>query len=176
MNIRRLALTFCVLAVAGLAAPASAGPWFDLENCEMCKQMTAEEGLMEHMQWENHLTKDGMVSITTVDPGYEEAFQRSMKHMQAVGEKMMAGEKVQLCGFCQSYGGLHMAGADFEQFPTQNGAFELISSHDPAIVAKIHKHGQTTIDEYKKMFGAEGEGEHKEHPHGEHKDHPQGDH
>ncbi|MEN8008144.1 MAG: hypothetical protein ABFS42_14075 [Candidatus Krumholzibacteriota bacterium] len=179
MNRKRLALIFGVFALTAFALPLAAAPgttpWFDLDNCDMCKNMTAEEGLMEAMDWENHLTKDGMVSITVVAPGHEEAFARSMQNMKAAGEKMMTGEKMYLCGFCQSYGGLHMSGASFEHIETKNGTIELVTSHDPAVVKMIHTHGQRTIDEYKKMVAAESHGDHThgDHPEG---DHPHGDH
>jgi len=174
MNSKRTALVFGVFTLAALALPLAAAPgatpWFDLENCSMCKNMSSEEGLMEHMEWENHLTTDGMMSITIVAAGYEEAFARSMKNMKATGEKLMTGEKMYLCGFCQSYGGLHMAGANFEHIETKAGTIELVTSHDPAIVKKIHAHGQKTIDEYNKMVAAESHGDHPQgdHPHGDH--------
>ena len=96
----------------------------------MCKHMSGEEGLMEHMEWENHLTKDGMMSVTVVGHGYEEAFGRAMANMEATGGKMMAGEKMYLCGFCQSYGGLMMAGANFENFETGS------RPHQPGLLAR----------------------------------------
>jgi hypothetical protein len=155
-----------VLALATLALPAAiAAPgelWFDLDKCEMCKNMSSEEGLMEHMEWENHLTKDGMVSVTVVADGYEEAFHRSMKNMEATGQKLMTGEKLYLCGFCQSFGALQMAGAQSEHIETGVGTINLMTSRDPAVVAKIHAHGQRTMDEYAKMVAAEG---HEDHPH-----------
>ncbi len=135
----------------------------------MCKNMMAEEGLMEAMDWENHLTKDGMMSVTIVAAGFEEAFERSMKNMQASSEKMMSGEKMYLCGFCQSYGGLNKSGANFEHIETKAGMVELVTSHDPAVVAKIHAHGQKTIDEYNKMAAA---GSHEGHEHPDHPEHP----
>ncbi len=169
MNSKRTALVLGVLILTAFAIPLAAAPgttpWFDLENCSMCKNMSSEEGLMENMDWENHLTTDGMMSITIVAAGYEEAFERSMKNMKATGEKLMTGEKMYLCGFCQSYGGLHMAGANFEQIKTKAGVVELVTSHDPAVVAKIQTHGQKTIDEYNKMVAA---GSHEGHEHPEH--------
>ncbi len=169
MNSKRTALVFGAFTLAALALPLAAAPgnapWFDLENCSMCKHMTAEESLMEHMEWENHLTTDGMLSVTIVAAGYEEAFARSMQNMEATSEKLMTGEKMYLCGFCQSYGGLHMAGANFEHIETKTGTIELVTSHDPAVVEKIHAHGQKTIDEYNKMMAA---GSHEGHSHGDH--------
>lgn len=158
-----------IAAIAILALPtafaAQGELWFDLDNCSMCKSMTAENGLMENMEWENHLTADGMMTVTVVNHGYEDAFGRAMKNMEATGGKLMAGEKLYLCGFCTSYGALHMAGASFENFDTAGGHINLVSSRDPAVIEKIHVHGQKTIDEMAKMAGGK---EHGSHSHGDH--------
>jgi hypothetical protein len=154
-----LVLTLLMPQVSG----AAKGTWFDLENCSMCKNMTAEEGLMEHMHWENFVIKDGWLTVTRVDPGFEEAFGRSMKNMEKTGQKLMSGEQMYLCGFCQSYGGLHMAGASFQTLETDVGYIDLVTSTDPEIIKKIHAHAERTIDEYKKMEAAEVH--HKGHEH-----------
>jgi hypothetical protein len=158
-----LALTILMLALP-ISALAGDTAWFDLENCSMCKNMPAQEGLMEAMEWENHLTADGYMAVTLVAHGYEDKYQAAMTDMQKAGEKMMAGEKMELCGFCQSFGTLVMAGATMEYFETNAGHINLVSSHDPAVVEKIHAHAQRTIDEYAKMFGGDEHG----HDHGEH--------
>jgi hypothetical protein len=174
MKNKRISLLLGVTTLLVMSVPvafaAEESPWFDLENCSMCKHMSAEEGLMEHMEWENLLTKDGMMSVTVVDPEYDEAFHRSMENMEAVGMKLMSGEKMYLCGFCQSYGALHMAGVNFENFETDAGYISLATSHDPAVVKQIHTHTQKIIDEYEKMVAAEGSGDHpqKDHDHPSH--------
>ena len=174
MNSKRTALVIAVFTMAALALPLGAAPdaapWFDLEKCSMCKNMTAEKGLMEHMEWENHLIADGMMSITVVTAGYEEAFARSMENMKATGEKLMAGEKMYLCGFCQSYGGLHMAGANFEHIETKSGTIELITSRERPVRVVLPARPVPSPDEYNKMVAAESHGEHPsgEHTHGDH--------
>ena len=169
----RVSLLLSVVALAVLFLPnsfAGEDPWFDLKGCGLCQHMTAEEGLMEAMEWENHLTADGMMSVTVVAPGHEKAFHKAMKNMEATGAKLMTGEKMYLCGFCQSFGGLHMAGATFENFETAGGYINLVSSRDPAVIEMIHAHGQRTIDEYAKMVAAEdhGDPDHKGHDHHDH--------
>ncbi len=153
-----------MILAAPLVAHAGEGAWFDLENCSMCKNMSAEKGLMEHMEWETHLITNGMLSVTVVDPEYKEAFDRSMQNMKKTGEKLMAGEQMHLCGFCTSYGGLRMAGATFDYVETDAGHIDLVTSSDPKVVEMIRKHGQRTIDEYEKMMKEEHEGHsHKDH-------------
>ncbi len=174
MKNKKFPLLFGLITVIIISLPvafaAQEETWFDLENCSMCKNMSDEEGLMENMEWANYLTKDGMMSVTVVAEGYEKAYKRSMKNMQATGQKLMAGEDLYMCGFCQSYGALHMAGVNFENFETDAGYINLATSHDPAVVEKIHAHGQRTIDEYEKMVAAESKGDsaHEDHPHGDH--------
>ena len=164
-----LALTSVVALSFPAAFAAPSDPWFDLDNCKMCQPMTQEKGLMENMEWENHLTADGMMTVTVIAPGYEKAFESVMKKMEATGEKLMAGEKMHLCGFCQSYGGLQMAGATFENFVTGGGLINLVTSRDPAVIEMIHEHGQKTIDEHAKMMAAMDGGDHG---HKDHPDHP----
>ena len=173
MKNKGISLLLAVFAVATLFLPATfaaqGDPWFDLDNCKMCQPMTQEKGLMENMEWENHLTADGMMTVTVIAPGYEKAFESVMKKMEATGEKLMAGEKMHLCGFCQSYGGLQMAGATFENFVTGGGLINLVTSRDPAVIEMIHEHGQKTIDEHAKMMAAMDGGDHG---HKDHPDHP----
>ena len=147
--------------------PAQAGDegaWFDMENCSMCKHLTTQEGLLDHMIWENHIIANGALSFTKVDPEYKDAYKQMGKDMEAVGAKLMAGEQLPLCNFCQSYGGLMMAGAKMEMIETAGGEIGLVTSTDPEMVKKIHAHTQRTIDEYAKMFGGEEAG-HEGHGH-----------
>ena len=147
--------------------PAQAGDegaWFDMANCSMCVNLTTEEGLLDHMTWENHIIANGALSFTAVDEDYKDAYARMGKAMEAAGNKLMAGEQLPLCNFCQSYGALMMAGAKMEIVETAGGEIGLITSTDPAVVKKIHAHTQRTIDEFAKMFGGEEAG-HEGHGH-----------
>ncbi len=146
-----LILSLAVAFAGPLCALGAEGEWFDLENCSMCKHMSAEEGLMDHMHWETHLIANGMLSVTTVDPEYQPAFQKAMAKMEETAKKLMSGEQMYLCGFCNSYGALQMAGAKFEDVQTDAGIIGLVTSADPQVVEMIHKHGQRTIDEFAKM-------------------------
>ena len=170
MNKKTISATVAVLTLVLLTVPvafaAQEQAWFDFDNCSMCQKMTAEKGLMENMQWENYLTADGMMTVTVVNPGYEEAFARAMKNMETVGGQLMAGEKLYLCGFCTSYGALQMAGATIENFETAGGHINLVTSREPAAIEKIHVHGQRTIDEMAKMTAGDKHGSHDHGSHG----------
>ena len=166
MKTRWLAATIVALVmVSAVAAQAGDdGPWFDMANCAMCKNLLTEKGLLENMTWENHLIANGALSFTSVTPEYKDAYQQMGKAMEAAGAKLMAGEQLPLCNFCQSYGALMMAGAKAEMVETAGGDIGLITSTDPELVKKIHAHTQRTIDEYNKMFGGEAQG-HQGHGH-----------
>jgi len=164
-------VTILTLALAAAIAPAAyGGGWFDLENCGMCKHLTADAELFENMDWETHLFTGGLVEITTVPAAYEARFGKLMAKMQGAAAKLQAGEQMPLCGMCQSYGVLMMAGASMDNFTSGESHITVISSGDPEVVEKIRTHGQRTVDEYAKWMAAE-KAEGHDHHHGHDHDH-----
>jgi hypothetical protein len=141
--------------VLPLTVLGAEGEWFDLENCAMCKNLSAEEGLMDHVEWETHLINNGMLSVTMVDPDYQQAFKRAMVNMQETSKKLMSGQQLHLCGFCNSHGALYRAGATMEDVKTDVGLISLITASDTKTVEMIHQHAKRTIDEYEKLKAAE---------------------
>ena len=130
--------------------------WFDLENCAMCNHLQAEEGLLEHMNWESHVIGTGMLSITTVAEGYEEKYKTARGNMMQTVKRLEEGEEMPLCGMCKSYGSLHATGkVNWEKIDSEFGHISLLTSTDPDVIAKIQAHAQTTIDEYKKMLATQ---------------------
>jgi hypothetical protein len=162
------AFVFCGLLVAPLASVSAGddGAWFDMENCGMCKNMSAEKGLMENMQWENVAIENGLLSICTVDKKYDEAYKRSQKKMQETSALLMKGEKMDLCGFCKSYGSLMMAGAMMENVETKAGHIMLMTSDNPEVVKQMHAHVERTNEEMAKMMNSKmSKGSHEGHSH-----------
>jgi hypothetical protein len=143
-------LSLVLLAIPGMAEEEM--PWFDLENCAVCSKLDAEKGLMENLQWEAHVIADGMLSITMVPAGYEEALMRAAERMEASLKELENGEPKPICGFCRSYGALVMAGAQVEEIDTRAGHVSLITSTDPAVVAAIHEHARRAIPEAKRVL------------------------
>ena len=147
----------CLLAVSvALAGAASGdeGPWFDLENCTMCQNLLP---VVEHVNWEIHVLRNGMLSVTVVEPAHAEAWAAAHKEMEAVGQKLMAGEQLPLCNFCQSMGAIVMAGAQWENIDSEVADAEimLLTSADPKVAEMIQKHAKRTKEEYGKMVAAE---------------------
>ena len=140
------------MAVPVLAGPATEKAWFDMQNCPLCKAMTAETGLMENMSLDTYTTATGCMGVCTVDPKYKDAHMRATTKMMATLKDLEAGKDVgPLCGYCTSYGALVKAGAKSEMFTTPSGDVMLLTSTDPATITKIHAHAERTITEMKKM-------------------------
>ena len=141
--------------VFGAPTARAADTWFDMQNCEMCKPMAAESGLMEHLHWSTYPVATGMVYVTTVDKGFEEPYKKAGQGMMAVQQRLGKGEKVYLCNHCQSFGALMAAGAKVDNLNTNAGDVMVMSSTDPAEIEKIHQHAGKTIQAMKEMGAAE---------------------
>lgn len=144
--------------------------WFDMENCKICKNMSNEKGLMENVKWEAYLIDNGMMSIAVVPENMRVSMDKAQVAMKATAKKLESGESINLCGFCQSYGELLMAGAKMKEMKTIGGDVMLITSDNPEIVEKIHAHTKKTIaasKEMKKAMAMKYGSDHKQH--GDHK-------
>ncbi len=161
--------TILILALVAFAVPALAGDphqhpmktksgWFDMENCGFCKNLVKDPALLEHMQWESHILPNGSLSITVVEPAYAASYAEAMGAMQALGQKMHSGEvdasKVTMCGHCAAYGGLMMAGANFQEVDGEAADVMLITSADPQVIAKIHEFTNRTNQEMAEFMAA----------------------
>jgi len=159
------ALVLVVPALAGEGHDAGAA-WFDMTNCDFCKHLAGAPGLMNHVTWENHAIDDGMLSITTVTPEYRDAFHEANRAMHELGQKMMSGQidprTVKMCGHCQAFGGLMMQGAQMKVIQSEQADVEvtLVTSGDPAVVAKIHEFNDRNDQEMNEYVA-----EHDEHEH-----------
>ncbi len=129
----------------------AAVPWFDLEHCPICKCMSSQKGLMESMTWETHVVPNGMLSVAVIPADKKDAMAACKKNMMAVIDKVKAGEKMDLCGYCNSYGALEKAGAKKTEIETAAGMISMLTSDDPEVVKKIQDHAKTTIKEFEAM-------------------------
>lgn len=136
-----------------LASPAFAGgeQWFDMENCAMCKPLTEEPGLLDHVVWEQHNISHGIVSVTTVEQDYLEAYRRAHSKMGGVVASLQKGEKVDLCGMCTALSAAMMKGAQQESVETTYGDVMLLTSDKPDVVADLQKWAARNKEEMKKM-------------------------
>ena len=158
-------LVVSALVVMTLAVTAGSDKdeaWFDMENCSLCKNLMAEEGLMENMKMDSYVIATGWMMVSRVPEEYKAAHETAKKNMEKSVQKMMAGEEVYTCNFCMSYGAMMMAGAKFENFESDGAEIMLATSTDPEVITQIQKHAKRTKMEMEKMHGgaqAHGEGD-----------------
>jgi hypothetical protein len=146
-----------VAAAASLAWAATSADQFqeEMKKCTVCKIMVEEPGLMESMTWECHKIGAGMLCVASVPKDKKETYDAvHKKMMEAVAQvtaDKAAGKTVDLCGFCKSMGELEQAGAKSETIDTKTGSIYLVTSTDPAILAKIHAQADHAIAEQEAM-------------------------
>lgn len=163
MNLRKLGMGVLVLVISMFVIAGAGKPWFDMDNCGFCKNLTAEEGLMEHItKWEHHNVKNGAVSITEVDAEWMPKYMNAMKKMEETGMKMQQGEKVSMCGMCEAYGALHMKGCQWDVVESGNTVISLMWSDNEEVVAEIHALTDRTNKEMAMMEEAK---KHESHDH-----------
>lgn len=146
--------TLALVLVVGMAwvyaGEETDAPWFDMENCSMCKNYSSD-GLMDHMSWESYNISNGFISVSTVEADFMEKFREALVNGKALGEKMMAGEEVALCNACTAYGSFITKGAMQEQVETSVGSVGIVTSDDPEVVKEMHAWVERTSDEMAKM-------------------------
>ncbi len=158
-----------IIALFAIAVAGEGDKWFDMENCAFCKHLTTDPNFLPNSSWNHYMISNGFVNITTYKPEVKTAWDEVNKNMEETGKKMMAGEKLQMCGMCTDMGMLMQAGANFEIIEIENGSFMMVTSDDPAMVAKLQAHAQKNIDEMKKMMKMMES--HEGHDHGDHTGH-----
>lgn len=98
---------------------------------------------------------NGMLAFTMIPTDKKEAMAKCKKDMKATAEKLKSGEKMELCGFCNSYGALIQAGAKETEIETGAGVISMLTSDKPEIVKKIQEHAKQTIKEYEAMLASQ---------------------
>jgi len=175
-----LVCALTLFASVALAGDSADSGWFDFENCVFCKNLSEDPDLLANTSWENHEIANGSMNIMIVPAEYKASMEIAMASIEDVGTKMHSGEidpmTANMCEHCQSYGAVMMSGAKIEEIKGEIATVTLVTSDDPAVVAKIHEMVKRNNAEMAKM----GDNEHPsgEHPKGDHPkgDHPKGDH
>ncbi|MCP4582757.1 MAG: hypothetical protein GY839_14195 [candidate division Zixibacteria bacterium] len=165
---RNFKVGLMILAISLIyLATATAGEgkaWFDMENCAFCKNLADQPGLMENFaKWEHHNVKNGSLSISEINKDYVDAYKKAMAGMEATAKKAQAGEQLQMCGYCEGFGGLMMKGVQFDEVQSGNTFVSISWSSDSEVVKAIHAHTDRTNDEMKKMEEIEKKKEMKGH-------------
>lgn len=147
----KLALVPVLLLLGAAAVYGGGQSWFDMEHCEMCKPLAEEPGLLEHVVWEQHNISNGIVSVTTVEKDYLDAYRNAHAKMGHVVERLQKGEKVGMCGMCTALGAAMMKGAKQEVVETTYGDVMILTSDKPDVVAELQEWAKRNREEMKKM-------------------------
>lgn len=155
--LRRITLFALVVSltalVAGGVAQAGDTPWFDMDNCAMCKNVFENTALMENMTWEQLSISKGVVSITTVNAKYVPDYRTAHADMKKLGAKLEKGEKMDLCGSCMALGACMMKGVNEEYVETRTGDIWIITSDNKEVVAELQAWAKRNTEEAMKMMG-----------------------
>ena len=107
MKARRigLAVVFGLLVSTSLCAPATAQDdekqgeeiaWFDMDQCEICKNMASMKHDMHKIQWESHLLDDGMISVSVVPDDMKDTMKKAEAGIEKTVAKLQQGEQLAL--------------------------------------------------------------------------------
>lgn len=149
-----LVFTAILIVFFSMLSAQDEKPWFDLQNCEFCKNLMTDPQLLNNTDWEHHKIDNGLVTVTTVKDEYMPSYLEAIAHMNEVGERLMKGEKVYMCGMCEAMGALMQKGIKWETIMTNHGAVEIMTSDDPELVKEIHAFADKTDAEMAKMMQA----------------------
>jgi hypothetical protein len=144
-------LTILALSLIYTVALTSDEKWFDLEGCEMCKGIAENPKLLENMTWNQYDINNGVLAVTTVAPEFMEAYMDASKQMKMTGEKIMAGQKVELCGSCTALSGMFGNGLKSEMIATDDGSISLFTSADAELVTELQVWSSKNKVEMNKM-------------------------
>lgn len=146
---RCLVILALVAIVAGTAVAGDA-PWFDMENCAFCTNLSPE--MMQSMTWDQANISNGIVCITTVPEKYLKDYRTAHKAMVETGERMMNGEQLEVCGSCAALGMCMMKGPHQEYAETKTGDVWILTSDNPEIVAELQAWAKRNHDEMARMM------------------------
>jgi hypothetical protein len=159
----KVILVACVAAlllVSGSMFAQDEKPWIDMEKCAFCKQLSAQEGLIENMHREYHNIDDGIIQITNVDPEYHDMFEKAQHNIEKVAADMQSGgEMPYMCGHCEAYGAFMMASVKPECVESEDSHVCVMIGDTPEMVEKLHKFADKSNAEIAKLMGEEEEAE-----------------
>ncbi|MHB0961332.1 MAG: hypothetical protein ACYC0X_22210 [Pirellulaceae bacterium] len=151
-----------VAVIVCLGTPVLAGDdketnWIDLERCAVCKHVGQHAELMSSVKCETHIIDNGMLTVVTIPAEHKDTMHAVHAKMKETIEKLKSGEKMELCGFCKSYGALMEAGAQSQEIETSFGMISLLTSDRPEVVEQIKEHAKRVVKEHERMDQAKAD-------------------
>lgn len=126
--------------------------WFDMDHCEICKNMASMKHSMHKIKWESHELDNGMITVAVVPDDMKEEMAKAEEGVQKTVAKLEQGEQLDMCGYCQNYGKLMGMGAKFKELKTVGVNISIVTSSDPEVVKEIHAMGKQAKIEHEKML------------------------
>ncbi len=151
---RLAGIVVILLGLVAFAAMAQTEKsWFDMENCGFCKEIVKQPGLMEHMHTDYQNISNGVVSVTNIDDGFWDEYEKAEVGMQKVSEGFQTGQVPPMCGHCMKMGEFFMKGVSMEGVKSagQNCVVFIYQSPDSATVVELQAFGQKSLEEQAKM-------------------------
>jgi hypothetical protein len=155
---RRITIISLVVLVAASIAVAGDAPWFDMENCAMCKNLYKNPELVQNMLWEQYGISNGIISVTTVREEYIDDYRTAHADMKKVSEKLQKGEKLDMCASCNALGACMAKGVAQEYVETKTGDVWLITSDNAEVVAELQAWAKRNTEEMAKMMSEKTKG------------------
>ena len=151
-----LSLTAMLMLVcaAMVMAEEAEKPWFDMQNCAFCKEVTAQPGLMDHMRHEYHNVSAGILTVGYVDKEFQDKFKAAQAGMQKVVADLQAGKQVPMCQHCAKIGEFYMKGVTMEEIKSSEAVVIVYSHTDPEAIKDIQAFGARNNEELAKMKAA----------------------
>ena len=142
MRTRMIAVTVAgviLLVGAMLTAQEKAEPkWLDVENCYFCQPLANPPGMLQNVDWEEFNVANGILTVVTVKPGFEEPYAKAHDEMEARWKAYDPANPQPMCGMCQAYMAAIDATVKMEEVKTKHGGAGLTTSTNPETVAKLH--------------------------------------
>ena len=130
-----LFVSIMMIAIAGLAfaGDKTTDAWASAD-CEVCGGMYA---MMDHLTVEQHNLKNGIMTITIVEDGYTDQYNKAKQQMMQAAMKLQAGEEVELCGSCVAFGKCMQQGPTQDYVQAAAGDIMILTSDNPDLVKQL---------------------------------------
>ena len=142
MRTRMIAVAVAgVMLLAGVTLTAEdkgESMWFETENCYFHKPLGATPGLLQNMEWETFPVANGILSVTTVKPGYEASYAKAHDAMVDLQKAYDPAKPQPMCGMCKAFVSAMDRTLKMEDFKMKHGYATLTTSTNPQTVAKLH--------------------------------------
>ena len=133
------------------AVKAEGAKWLDPAGCYYCQPLMETEGMLEHCTWESHKIENGVLDVTTVEPGWEEAYEKAHQEMTDRWNAFDPANPQKMCGMCQAFVAAWDESIQMQDIKTMHGHVMLTTSPKPEVVKKLHMIADRTTKEMKKM-------------------------